>query len=220
MRVRAAVLALGIAAVAGPLWGGVIGSVWGGNLLLWALGFFVGILAGVYLIATRVTMGGVRAAQTIYNPSGKATPYRQQYSHAQALVMQGKYGLAAEAYEIAALESDGDPEPYFQLARLYRDKLHQHEDALAWFRRARTDAHLSGGQELLAIQEIVALYTRHLGTPRKALPELIALTERFPNTPAAEGAERELAEMREMLARERDGGESFTDQYLKSRRRG
>ncbi len=206
--------------MAGPLWGGVIGSVRGGNLLLWALGFTVAIVLGVYFIATWVTVGGTRAAGTIYHPSGKATPYRQQYSRAQALLVQGKFGLAAEAYEIAALESEGDPEPYFQLARLYRDKLRQPEEALTWFRRARTDARLTGGQELLAMQEIIDLYTRHLGTPRKALPELIALVERFPGSPAAEAAERELAEMREMLARERTGDESFTDQYLESRRRG
>ena len=69
------------------------------------------------------------------------------------------------------------------------------------------------------IQEIIDLYTNKLGTPRKALPELITLCERFPETPAADGAELDIAEMREMMARELDGAVPFTAQYLESRRR-
>ncbi|MCH7873797.1 MAG: hypothetical protein IH965_00685 [Gemmatimonadetes bacterium] len=219
IRIRAGVHAVSIGMVAGPLWGFAVSMVRGGNPLAWAIGFSVFTMLGVYFISLRMTMAAAAAAGTIHNPSGKSTPHKNEYSRELALLVQGKYGEAAEAFEIAALESDGDPEPYLQLARLYRDKLHQYDDALTWFRRARTDARLSSGQELLVIQEIIDLYTNKLGTPRKALPELITLCERFPETPAADGAELDIAEMREMMARELDGAVPFTAQYLESRRR-
>ncbi len=46
------------------------------------------------------------------------------------------------------------------------------------------------------------------------------MCERFPETPAAEAARRELAEMREMLARERDELIPFTPQFLAKVHRG
>lgn len=195
-----------------------------GGLLAARLGrsIIVGALAGAiiaYAVTKVVLWLSVKLIAGPLQPSGSSTGYKTDYSLPRSLLAQGKFAEAAEAFEIAALESDGDPDPYFELARLYRDHFRQYEDALAWFRRAQTDARLSSGQELLATQEIVDLYTMKLGTPRKALPELIKLTERFPGTPAAEGAAKELASMREMLAREREGEEPFTAQYLKDRQR-
>lgn len=208
-----------LVSIASVVMGFALGGLFG---VRFEVGFLTGGLAGIiisYVSAKLFLAVAVKTISASLNPSGASTPYKSEYSQVQSLMVRGKYGEAAEAWEIAALESDGDPEPYLQLARLYRDKLHQYDDALAWFRRARTDARLSGGQELLAIQEIIELYTNKLGTPRKALPELITLCERFPKTPAADGAEREIAEMREMMARELDGVAPVTAQYLESRRR-
>lgn len=202
----------------------VIGAGFGGLVgVRLGIGFVAGAVPGavvVWFIVRWIPELAARWVGGSLEPSGATTPRRAEYSQAQALEAQGKYGEAADAYEVAAVESEGDPEPYLRLARLYRDKLHQPDDALAWFQRARTDAELTSGQELLVIQEIVDLYTNRLGTPRKAIPELLTLSRRFPDSPAAQAAERELAEIRDMLARERDGGASFTAQYLESRRRG
>jgi tetratricopeptide (TPR) repeat protein len=159
-------------------------------------------------------------AQAIYNPSGDSTPYKREYSYAESLDQRGRYGDAAAAYELHCLEYPDDPEPYLRLARLYRDKLNQYEDALNWFRRARADARLTSGQQLLVIQEIVEIYLRKLRTPRKAIPELVLLCEKFPNTPAAEAAAGELAEMREMMERERTDLVPFTAQFLEKIGRG
>lgn len=192
----------------------------GGGMLLGgpegALGGFLVVSTSVYVVA-RWAVGRAHAlAETVYNPSGASTPYKPQYSYAASLVVRGRYAEAAAAYELHAIENPAEPEPYLQLARLYRDKLQQYEDALAWFRRVRTDATLGPGQELYVIQEIIDLYTQQLKTPRKAIPELTLVCQRFPATPAARAAEKQLAEMREMLARERDALEPFTAQFLKN----
>lgn len=219
VRARALTWALAVGVLGGGGWGTALALVRGWNPVVTALVGFVVVGAGVYWIAVGMTLGAARTASTVYTPSGGSTPRRAEYSEAQALEARGDYGDAATAYEIAALESDGDAEPYLRLARLYRDRLRQPDDALAWFGRARTDADLTRGQELMVIQEIVDLYTKHLGTPRKAIPELVTVCQQFAGTPAARAATRELSEIREMLARERDGLASFTSQYLERHRR-
>lgn len=184
-----------------PVFGAVIG--------------FPAVAGLVYAVAMWVAGRARAMAETIHNPSGDSTPYKPQYSYAASLVIRGRYAEAAAAYELHAIENPAEPEPYLQLARLHRDKLQQYDDALTWFRRVRTDATLGPGQELYVIQEIIDLYTQKLRTPRKAIPELTLVCQRFPATPAARAAETQLAEMREMLARERDALEPFTAQFLK-----
>ena len=199
-------------AVGGAMGGG------GGALLAGLVGAVVGfftITTLVYLVAQWAVGRAHAVTQTIYNPSGGSTPYKPQYSYAASLAIRGRFGEAAAAYELHAIENPAEPEPYLQLARLYRDKLQQYEDALTWFRRVRTDATLAPGQELYVIQEIIDLYIGRLKAPRKAIPELTLVCQRFPATPAARAAEKQLAEMREMLARERDALEPFTAQFLK-----
>lgn len=204
---------LGWALAVGALMGGGGGALLGGPV--GAVTGFLTITALVYVVATWAVGRAQAMTQTIYNPSGGSTPYKPQYSYAASLAIRGRYTEAAAAYELHAIENPAEPEPYLQLARLYRDKLQQYEDALTWFRRVRTDATLGPGQELYVIQEIIDLYIQKLKTPRKAIPELTLVCQRFPATPAARAAERQLAEMRNMLARERDALEPFTAQFLK-----
>lgn len=209
VRLRALTLAL----LVGVAMGG-----WGGMLLygpIGALGGFLIVSTGVYAGSLWIVGRADAVAQTVYNPSGDSTPYQEQYSYAASLAIRGRYAEAAAAYELHVIENPAAPQPYLELARLYRDKLKQYDDALAWFRRARTDATLGPGQELYVVQEIIDLYTVHLKTPRRAIPELALVCQRFPATPAARAAERQLKEMRDMLARERDGIEPFTAQFLR-----
>ncbi len=154
-----------------------------------------------------------RAAQAIYNPGGTAV--RREYSQADSLVARGKYEDAAAAYEVACLEYPEDPEPYFRLARLLRDHMARYDEAASWFERARAESKLKGLQGLVITQELIELYIYKLRTPRRAIPELTLLCERYPGTPAADVAQRELAEMRDLLAREREGEADFTQEFLK-----
>jgi hypothetical protein len=196
-------------------------QVWATHVAPAAFGFFVGLTwltwtggalpvytplltaFGVWAITQVAVRVSAAIASRYLGLTGDTLSARREYSAAQALVAQGRYEEAAGAWEIAAAESGGDPEPYLALARLYRDQLNRPEDAAAWFRRARRDATLPPGHDLLVSQELIELYRAKLGQPQRAIPELARICERFRGTPNAVAAERELAVLREELGRER-----------------
>ena len=219
-RLKILTWAIAVGVLLGSAAGGGIAALQGVHPLIGVLIGIPTVTALIYGIAMTAVKHAGAAAGTIYNPSGTSTPRKAEYSQAASLVARGRYAEAAIAYELHAVETPEDPEPYFQLARLYRDHLNQHEDALSWFRRARTDAALGPGQELYVIQEIIDLYVNVMRTPRKAIPELTRVCQRFPATPAARAAEKQLELMRELLARERDALEPFTAQFLERIKRG
>lgn len=205
-RVKAGFWSLG-AGVGGAMIGGHFAGAFGvvlGFPLGWTLCF---------LITMWVVDSGGRAAEVLYYPSGKSTPFKREYSQAQALAMRGRHREAADVYEAACREFPEDPTPYLHLARLLRDHLGEYEVAARWFREARQHAMLTEPQALMIAQELVALYLEKLEAPRRALPELADLARRFPGTPTGAAAARELEELRAMLAIEQAGGASVTAQF-------
>jgi hypothetical protein len=162
--------------------------------------------AGVWAITQLVLRIVVGTTAAYADPTGATTPPHAEYSRPQALAAQGRYQEAVEAYELAAAESEGDPTPYIALARIQRDHLANYQAAADWLRRARRDATLPPGLELLVAQELIELYRTRLGEPRRAIPELARIPQIAPNTPQAEAAIQELAQLRAQLQEElRDG---------------
>ncbi len=165
----------------------------------------IGVLAFLFCFLFTFTMtnlfseGAGAVAGTIYHPSGKSTPPKREYSYPESLVARGHYEEAVTAYQLCCADFPDDPEPYVRIARLYRDKLEKHEDALFWFKRARSDAQVDKGRELLITQEIIEIYTGKLDVPQKAIPELARLVDRFPQDPVADWAKEEIKRLREAL---------------------
>lgn len=172
---------------------------------LLVLGFPWGLLAGilaagsVYAGTMLVTEGGARMVGTIHNPQGHVAPEKRDYSYAQSLAARGDYVEAVREYERAVIAFPHDPEPYIRIARLKRRELRQLEDAVYWFKRARTDAEISHGQELVVTRELIEMYRSDLDAPERAIPELARLIDRFPDDPAIEVSKRELAELRRQI---------------------
>ena len=187
--------------------GGAIG-VFGGfgvaqkfelNQGLWrVIGFVLGFLF-TFIVTNFFTEGAGVVAGTIYHPSGKSTPPKREYSYPESLAARGHYDEAVTAYQLCCADFPEDPEPYVRIARLYRDKLEKHADALFWFKRARSDAQVDKGRELLITQEIIEIHTQKLDVPEKAIPELARLVDRFPEDPVADWARGEIVRLREGL---------------------
>lgn len=179
---------------------GLMWVVWTGG----ALPIYTPLLtaAGVWAITQLVLRIGVGTVAAYADPRGTTTPHRIEYSQAQTLTAQGRFAEAVAAYEVAAAESAGDPTPYLEIARIHRDHLADHEAAAAWFRRARRDARLGAGHDLLIAQELIELYMK-MNQPRRAIPELARIPRLLPGSPQAAAAERQIAALRETL--DRDG---------------
>lgn len=185
-----------------------------------AAAMLVGTVAIVYVASGVVSGGAGAVASKIHAPSGDSTPRRAEYSRAQSLMMRGQYRDAAVAYEVHCVEAPEVPDPYFRIAEIYQKHLDDPAESIEWFRRALADADLTPGEELLCIQTIADLYVHRLRTPRKAIPELVKLTKRFPDTDAAEAAQRELDMMRSLLAEEGEGRASFTTDFFEKLEQG
>lgn len=184
--------------------GGLIGAMGGLGVVYQAgwnlgigliLGFLLGFLL-TFIVTTFFIEGAGAVAGTIYHPSGKSTPPKREYSYPESLVARGHYDEAVTAYQLCCADFPEDPEPYVRIARLYRDRLEAYEDALFWFKRARSDATVDKGRELLITQEIIEIHTRKLDAPKKAIPELARLVDRFPEDPVADWAKGEIVRLR------------------------
>jgi tetratricopeptide (TPR) repeat protein len=192
---RSRILRIGALSLAG----GIIGALGG-----WYAGFGVipGFVVG-FTIVFAVTFGLVEGTgkmmSTVYNPSGESTPVRREYSYPESLAVRGRYEDAIDAYQVCCADFPEDPEPYVRIARIYRDELGQLDEALFWFKRARSEANVDSGRELLITQEIIDIYTKKLDTPGKAIPELARIKERFPHHPSAQWASTEIARLRQKL---------------------
>lgn len=196
--------AFGWLALAGLVWGGLVGSlvggVGGGLLGMFAGILLLGVVGGGILLLITERVGGL--ARVLYSPSGSSTPRRPDHSYAKSLVARGDYLRATEAYEEALARDPSDPFPYMALSRIFRNELGDFHRAARWLRRARRDADMDRGQRILVAKQLVELYRNDLGEPRKAAPELARLAEIFPDTPDGEWAARELRELKDTMAQE------------------
>jgi hypothetical protein len=171
-----------VVGVAAQDWGlGTAALVTGGT---WALAFFVPL--GL------ATLGG-RAARQIHNPSGRTTPPKREYSHAESLLARGLHQEAIDAFEMAIAEDPSDSAPYLRIARVCRDHTERFEDATLWFKRALRESAISPGVARLATRELVELYMIKLGDPGRAAPLLARVAEEQAGTAEGTWAARELA---------------------------
>jgi predicted Zn-dependent protease len=192
-------------ALPGGVIGGLAGWFAGFGLLF---GFFVGAVV-TYLIVSIVVERTGAVFGMVHNPQGETAPLQPRYSRAEALVQQGKFQEAIDTYLVSQTDRPDDPEPFMRIARICRDKLQRHDEAVFWFKQARSEAQANKAMELLIAREIMEVYAK-MGEPRRAIPELARLLERFPDDPSVAWAKQEMNALRKVTAPE-DVGKPPTD---------
>ncbi len=181
--------------------GGVIGAVAFGYVgINPILGFAVGVAIS-YFTTMLLAESVASLVEKIHNPSGKSTPHRREYSRARAHQIRGEFEQAIAIWELYCTEYPEDPEPYIELARLYRNELGDFENAVHWFKKARNESDIESGRALLATQEIIEVYTQKMDQPKRAIPELVLLLEKWPGSPGVDVARQQLQDLRAQLAR-------------------
>lgn len=169
------------------------------------LGFsFVGVIAG---ITAGVVAGGIgawlgEAAGSTYKRfmvDGISTPYVEQYSYQQALVMQGRIEDALESFEAVIAERPDAFDARTKAAELYSRDVKNHARAAELFRQAQRIPAIGTGQFVYVTNRLVDLYAGPLDEPGKALVELRKLIDRYPGSPAAENARDALATLKKRV---------------------
>lgn len=165
-----------------------------GGLTLGAIAYFGGIGLGSVAagVATYVTEGG------------SGTPYEEQFSQMQALVMQEKYQEALDLFEHQIAITPGEPRVRIAAADLHVE----HGDprrAAELYREVQRIPRIQAGHDVYATNKLADLYLGPLKEPGRALVEFRKLASRYPNSAAAKNAQLAIANLKPQIVQGAEG---------------
>ena len=157
-----------------------------GALTLAGLSMYIGLAGGAAAgeVARYVTAGGSN------------TPYEEQFSHEQALVMQRDYQGALALFEQRIAATPGDPRVRVAAADLYATHGQNPKRAAELYREVQRIPGLMSGHDVYVSNKLVDLYLGPLKEPGRALVELRRLIDRYPSSRVAEQARVGLANLK------------------------
>jgi hypothetical protein len=169
----------------------------GGAFTLSALGIFVGMKLGDAAggVAARVYMGGGN------------TPYEEQFSQEQALVMRRDYAAALALFEQRIAATPGEPRVRIAAADLYATHGQNPARAAELYREVQRIRDLMSGHDVYASNKLADLYLGPLKEPGRALVEFRRLIHRYPGSTVADHARVAIANLKPHVA-PRDSWES------------
>ena len=172
-----------------------------GHLSIWTF-----LVAAFAALATAFFGIGIAAAAErgwhALMMSGASTPYEEQYSYQQALVMQGKVNEALASYEDIIAASPNAIEPRVRAAELYAQGETDARRAAELLREVQRIPKLPPGRDVYVTNRLVDLLIGPLRDPGRAAVELRRLMLRYPNTAAAAHAREALARIKQQLPME------------------
>ena len=151
------------------------------------------------------SLGLSRAAgdtMRFFTAGGSSTPYEDQYSQEQALVMKRDYAAALELFEQRIARSAGDARVRLAAADLYVQHGENPKRAAELYREVQRLPQVSIGRDVYASNKLADLYIGPLKDPRRALVEFRRLIERYPDSVAANHARAALANLKSDLVRD------------------
>jgi hypothetical protein len=159
---------------------------------------FAGCLAAALLVGVAPVWlaNGVGSTYKRFMVDGSSTPYVEQYSYEQSLVMQGRVDDALASFEAIIAERPSAIDPRLRAAELYDRERRNFARAAALLREVQRIESASAGQFIFVTNRLADLYAGPLQEPGKALVELRRLIALHPASPAAEHARIALARLK------------------------
>lgn len=127
---------------------------------------------------------------------GSSTPYEEQYSQEQALVMRRDYAGALHLFEQRIAASPGDARVRIAAADLYAAHGENPARAAELYREVQRLPGVGIGQDVYVSNKLADLYLGPLGEPPRSLVEFRRLIERYPGSTAAAHARLALANLK------------------------
>jgi tetratricopeptide (TPR) repeat protein len=157
------------------------------------VGLAVGAAAGALGLFMARSVGNTWKHLTM---DGSTTPYIEQYSALQALVMQGKLDEALASFESVIKERPETIEARIRAAEMYSRQKGNHHRAAELLREVQRIPTITQGHDVYVAHRLVDLFTGPLNEPGRALVELRRLIERYPRSAAADRAREALATLK------------------------
>jgi len=195
------VASLIIRVVAGALIGGALATRNKLSPLLIALSSLAGAaLLGTWwwFFVSRTSRGAGALFGEFIQPSGNRTPYEQQYSEQDAMVMRGEVARALASYEEIILASPIDPSPRIRAAELYLEN-GQRDRAEALYKAVQRLPRVAMKDDVYVSNRLVDLYLQWPGREVRALTELRRLIDTYRDTDVAGRARTGLANLKSQL---------------------
>ena len=166
-------------------------------VLLITLGIVVALTIG--FIARRMsTATGDKVADFI-NHIGDTTPYEEQFSEEQAMVMQSRFTEALESFEHRIAMAPGEPRVRIAAADLYARHGKDPKRAFELYREVLRMPELATGHDVYATNKLADLYLGPLKDPGRALVEFRKLAHRYKGSVAAKNAEIAIANLKPQI---------------------
>ncbi len=166
---------------------------------------FLMILVGIVVaygvsVASSLALIRIAAAPAarIYGGSN-TTPYEEQYSQEQALVMQRRVDEALALYEHRIALEPTNAAARLRAAELYAGAKADPGRAAELFREVQRIPHVAAKDGVYACNRLADLYLGPLDEPGRAVVELRKLIDWYPGTPGAAQARIALAEIKARL---------------------
>jgi hypothetical protein len=134
--------------------------------------------------------------------SGSSTPYEEQFSYQESLVMRGLVDDALASYEAIIAERPAMASARLRAAALYASRGNDPRRAAELLREVMALPDVTPRDDIAAANRLIELLMVPLAEPGRAMVELRRLIDRHPGTDAAARARLTLAELKaEMAAR-------------------
>jgi hypothetical protein len=172
---------------------------------VFAVGAAVGVVTALATLLVARLAGG---AWRHFLMGGSSTPYREQFSALDSLVMRGRADEALASLERLLLEQPTAVDVRIKAAELYARERHEYRRAAELFWEAQKLPSITSGQDVYVTNRLVDLLTGPLEVPGRSLVELRRLIERHDGTSAADSAR---AALRTIKARLNAGTDSDLD---------
>lgn len=130
---------------------------------------------------------------------GNSTPYVEQYSYQQALVMRGETNEALQSFEAIILEQPNAVLPRIKAAELYVNERKDFRRAAELLGEAQRIPTITPGEDVYATHRLVDLLLGPLAEPGRALVQLRRLIERHPGSAVAARAREALKQLKAEL---------------------
>jgi hypothetical protein len=171
------------------------------TLLLFTLIGTVTLGVGAVYFSLKAGSAAGEVASKVYMGGG-STPYEEQFSQEQALVMQRDYATALALFEQRITLSPGEPRVRMAAADLYATYGENPKRAAELYREVQRIPEVRSGHDVYVSNKLADLYLGPLKEPRRALVEFRRLMERYPGSAAADHAKLALSNLKGDLVKD------------------